>query len=247
MEEWHQKLHNNTTPDDVPICSAYIKFLEVSMSLQGTCGRCAYKLHYVIHCIRREVPTPGARKCSQSKHLDSMQKWMFCTVCPEALLLLVCTVICRSLSSLLRMPCVCVWGGVRLYAVIPCLLVLGPVDPIVTCSVLHCAPTSAAHSFGTCWGQSMYEELGISQSRNITWSNACWLLKDRPSLLCLQANGDRNAYWRVLSDAGITRQRLESFDRAIKCEPEWFGSGKKDTLIKEFRNYLGILKAVHSG
>lgn len=29
MEEWHQKLHNNTTPDDVPICQAYISFLEV--------------------------------------------------------------------------------------------------------------------------------------------------------------------------------------------------------------------------
>jgi alpha-glucan,water dikinase len=51
----------------------------------------------------------------------------------------------------------------------------------------------------------------------------------------------------VLSDAGITRQRLESFDRPIVCEPEWFGSGKKDALIREFRNYLGILKAVHSG
>jgi len=22
MEQWHQKLHNNTTPDDVPICQA---------------------------------------------------------------------------------------------------------------------------------------------------------------------------------------------------------------------------------
>lgn len=28
MESWHQKLHNNTTPDDVPICEAYIEFLE---------------------------------------------------------------------------------------------------------------------------------------------------------------------------------------------------------------------------
>ncbi len=28
MEEWHQKLHNNTTPDDIVICEAYIKFLE---------------------------------------------------------------------------------------------------------------------------------------------------------------------------------------------------------------------------
>jgi hypothetical protein len=30
MEEWHQKLHNNTTPDDVPICQAYIAFLEAN-------------------------------------------------------------------------------------------------------------------------------------------------------------------------------------------------------------------------
>ncbi len=29
VEEWHQKLHNNTTPDDVPICEAYIAFMEV--------------------------------------------------------------------------------------------------------------------------------------------------------------------------------------------------------------------------
>lgn len=28
LEEWHQKLHNNTTPDDVAICSAYIEFLK---------------------------------------------------------------------------------------------------------------------------------------------------------------------------------------------------------------------------
>jgi hypothetical protein len=35
MEEWHQKLHNNTTPDDVPICSAYIAFLEVRGRVEG--------------------------------------------------------------------------------------------------------------------------------------------------------------------------------------------------------------------
>ena len=28
MEQWHQKLHNNTTPDDVGICEAYIAFLQ---------------------------------------------------------------------------------------------------------------------------------------------------------------------------------------------------------------------------
>ena len=27
IEEWHQKLHNNTTPDDVVICTAYLAFL----------------------------------------------------------------------------------------------------------------------------------------------------------------------------------------------------------------------------
>ena len=28
MEDWHQKLHNNTTPDDVAICEAFIAFLQ---------------------------------------------------------------------------------------------------------------------------------------------------------------------------------------------------------------------------
>ena len=28
LQDWHQKLHNNTTPDDVPICEAFIAFLE---------------------------------------------------------------------------------------------------------------------------------------------------------------------------------------------------------------------------
>jgi Phosphoenolpyruvate synthase/pyruvate phosphate dikinase len=30
LEEWHQKLHNNTTPDDVVICEAYLAFLRRS-------------------------------------------------------------------------------------------------------------------------------------------------------------------------------------------------------------------------
>jgi alpha-glucan,water dikinase len=28
MEQWHQKLHNNTTPDDVAICESYLEFLK---------------------------------------------------------------------------------------------------------------------------------------------------------------------------------------------------------------------------
>lgn len=34
MEQWHQKLHNNTTPDDVVICEAYLAFLRANMSIK---------------------------------------------------------------------------------------------------------------------------------------------------------------------------------------------------------------------
>jgi alpha-glucan, water dikinase len=30
MEEWHQKLHNNTSPDDVVICEALIAYIRSS-------------------------------------------------------------------------------------------------------------------------------------------------------------------------------------------------------------------------
>jgi alpha-glucan,water dikinase len=33
LEEWHQKLHNNTTPDDVVICQAYLEFLRTDGNL----------------------------------------------------------------------------------------------------------------------------------------------------------------------------------------------------------------------
>lgn len=65
-------------------------------------------------------------------------------------------------------------------------------------------------------------------------------------LAFLESGGDEGRYWRVLSDAGVTRQRLESFDRPIKAPPQYFAD-KRDALIREFTNYLGILKAVHSG
>jgi alpha-glucan,water dikinase len=32
LEEWHQKLHNNTTPDDVVICEAFLEFLRTNGS-----------------------------------------------------------------------------------------------------------------------------------------------------------------------------------------------------------------------
>ena len=62
----------------------------------------------------------------------------------------------------------------------------------------------------------------------------------------LRSNGDLNAYIRTLSEAGISRARLESFDRPIRTDPVFFGD-KKDSLIRDFGNYLNILKATHSG
>lgn len=65
-------------------------------------------------------------------------------------------------------------------------------------------------------------------------------------LAFLRANGDNGAYWAVLDSHGITRERMEGFDRKITEEPQWF-DGKKDALIGDFQNYLGIIKAVHEG
>jgi len=45
---------------------------------------------------------------------------------------------------------------------------------------------------------------------------------------------------------GITRERVESYDRPVPGDPEYY-SDKKDGLIKDMYNYLGILKSVHSG
>lgn len=47
----------------------------------------------------------------------------------------------------------------------------------------------------------------------------------------------------VPAEAGVTRKMLESYDRAIVTEPEFFPD-KRDSLIGEFENYLKILKAV---
>ena len=33
MEEWHQKLHNNTSPDDVIICQALLAYLEHDLDI----------------------------------------------------------------------------------------------------------------------------------------------------------------------------------------------------------------------
>ena len=35
MEQWHQKLHNNTSPDDVAICEALLAYLAADLDIKA--------------------------------------------------------------------------------------------------------------------------------------------------------------------------------------------------------------------
>ncbi len=65
-------------------------------------------------------------------------------------------------------------------------------------------------------------------------------------LAFLHSDGNLDTFYKVLSDAGVTRERLRSFDRPILTDPDFLGD-KKHGLIHDFENYLHILNAVHSG
>lgn len=45
MEEWHQKLHNNTSPDDVVICEVVVSSFDTDFLPILICGRELTKLH----------------------------------------------------------------------------------------------------------------------------------------------------------------------------------------------------------
>ena len=60
-------------------------------------------------------------------------------------------------------------------------------------------------------------------------------------LAYLKNGGNMSKYWEVLTAAGITKQRLASYERKITEEP-WY----KPEAIPDFENYLSILKQMHS-
>ncbi len=62
----------------------------------------------------------------------------------------------------------------------------------------------------------------------------------------MRSNGDLDVFYRTLEQGGVTRARLQSFERPIKTDPTFFAD-RKDALIGEFENFLKILKSVHSG
>ncbi len=62
----------------------------------------------------------------------------------------------------------------------------------------------------------------------------------------LYSNGNRDRFYQTLENGGVTKQRLESFERPIRTEPQFAGH-LKDALIPDFQNFLRVLKSVHSG
>jgi alpha-glucan,water dikinase len=65
-------------------------------------------------------------------------------------------------------------------------------------------------------------------------------------LAFLRSNGDPGAFYQTLQDGGVTKSRLESFERPIRTAPD-FPLHLKDGLIHDFEHFLRTLKAVHSG
>jgi len=65
-------------------------------------------------------------------------------------------------------------------------------------------------------------------------------------LAFLRSGGDQNVFYRTLTEGGVTRERLQIFERPIKSDPS-FDDHRSAALIGEFENFLGILRALHSG
>jgi alpha-glucan,water dikinase len=65
-------------------------------------------------------------------------------------------------------------------------------------------------------------------------------------LAFLRSNGALDVFYRTLEQGGVTRARLQSFERPIKTDPVYYAD-RKDALIGEFEHFLTILKSVHSG
>ncbi|MEW6001240.1 MAG: PEP/pyruvate-binding domain-containing protein [Nitrospirota bacterium] len=62
----------------------------------------------------------------------------------------------------------------------------------------------------------------------------------------LRSNGDIDRFYKKLNEGGVSKERLESYDRPIKSHPE-FIPPLKDALIHDFGHFLQVLKEVHSG
>ena len=62
----------------------------------------------------------------------------------------------------------------------------------------------------------------------------------------LKSHGDLDLFYRTLREGGVTRERLQSYERPIRSAPDLVPH-IRDGLIHDFEHFLGTLKAVHSG
>jgi len=61
----------------------------------------------------------------------------------------------------------------------------------------------------------------------------------------LRSDGNLNLFYKRLEQDGVTKERLQSYERPIRSRPD-FIPHLKEALIPDFEHFLGILKAVHS-
>lgn len=62
----------------------------------------------------------------------------------------------------------------------------------------------------------------------------------------LKSNGGLDSFYATLKKGGVTRKRLNSYERPIRTDPD-FVPHLKGALIRDFEHFLSILKAVHAG
>ncbi|RMD53780.1 MAG: hypothetical protein D6828_04970, partial [Nitrospirae bacterium] len=64
-------------------------------------------------------------------------------------------------------------------------------------------------------------------------------------LAFLRSDGDLDVFYKTCEAGGVSKERLRSYERPIVTDPD-FVPHLKEALIKDFENYLKILKAVHA-
>ena len=65
-------------------------------------------------------------------------------------------------------------------------------------------------------------------------------------LAFLRSDGQLERFYDTLARGGVSRERLQSFERPIKTDPQFYAA-KKAGLLHDFENFLRILRSVHSG
>ncbi|MBI5445408.1 MAG: hypothetical protein HY900_29865 [Deltaproteobacteria bacterium] len=65
-------------------------------------------------------------------------------------------------------------------------------------------------------------------------------------LAFLRSDGDLGLFYRTLEGAGVSRARLQGYERPIRSDPELVPH-LKGPLIVDFEHFLGILREVHAG